>query len=162
MIWFIKKIAPCSYSTVRDVRLRFKAGRLRGTLLERQRCKVQGNSNLSHDHAIYLFIQHCITFILLLLVDISIHLRHPCNFYKKAILVLCFQCCWSILLTLKIIRPEKICLFLYILSILSTKHYKDTSKQYIYKILQLNILKHYLNANKLKLIINYWNSFQHL
>lgn len=52
------KIALCSDSTARDVRLRFKAGGLRGTVLERQRCKVQGNSNLLHDCAIYLFIQH--------------------------------------------------------------------------------------------------------
>lgn len=84
------KIALCSDPTARDVRLRFKAGGLRGTVLERQKCKVQGNSNLLRDCAIYLFIQHRITFIPLLLVDINIHLCHPRHFCKKAILVLCF------------------------------------------------------------------------
>lgn len=40
-----------------------------GTVRERQRCKVQGNSNLLHNCAIYLFPGHSITFISLLLVQ---------------------------------------------------------------------------------------------
>lgn len=82
--WLIKKIAHCSYSTARDARVRFKAGGLRGTLPERQRCKGQDNSNLLHDCAIYLFIQHRITFIPLLLLDRNTYLCHPCNFTKKS------------------------------------------------------------------------------
>lgn len=80
----IKNIAICSYSTARDVRLRFKAGGLMGTMLERQRCKVQGNSNLLHSCAIYLFTEHCITFISLLLVHINVCLCHPCHFLQKS------------------------------------------------------------------------------
>lgn len=80
----IKNIAICSYSAARDIRLRFKAGRLMGTVLERQRCKVQGNSNALHDCAIYLFTEHGITFISLLLVHINVCLCHPCHLLQKS------------------------------------------------------------------------------
>lgn len=129
----IKNIAICSYSAARDVRLRFKAGRLMGTVLERQRCKVQGNSNALHDCAIYLFTEHGITFISLLLVHINVCLCHPCHLLQKAILVSCFQCCWSIVLTQKIVKPEKIPWFLYILSVTSGQHYRDAIKNYTCK-----------------------------
>lgn len=43
-----------------------------GTVRERQRCKVQGNSNLLHNCAIHLFPGHSITFISLLLVHINV------------------------------------------------------------------------------------------